>query len=50
MDNTLGRKDNVDIDTRVWDNDLFKWNEGSGPRPGPHPDPNHLWNTNPDYF
>ena len=40
-------------DTRVWDRDYHHWimykNKGAR-RPGQHPDPNCLWNTDPDNF
>ena len=35
---------------RFWKNDYDKWNEGTGPKPGPHPDPTNIWNTSPESF
>ena len=38
------------FDARFWEKELIEWKEGRGPRPGPHPDPNHKWNTHPELF
>ena len=37
-------------DTAAWDAAYIKWSMGEGPKPGKHPDPKHLWNTNPSEF
>ena len=26
------------------------WRDGKGKKPGPHPDPNHTWNTKPEMY
>ena len=41
-------------DSRYWEMKFDKWlesvqnNDDTHPRPGPHPDPDHWWNTNPE--
>ena len=37
-------------DTRYWDRQYDNWQRGKGPKPGKHPDPECLWNTNPTDF
>ena len=38
------------IDTRWWDRDYDQWVKNVGPMPGPHPDPECIWNTKPEEF
>ena len=50
-DESLNKKEcEANFDAREWDAALMKWKEGSGPMPGAHPNPNHIWNTNQEYF
>ena len=35
---------------RFWDGAYNRWNEGKGPKPGPHPVKNNIWNTTPELF
>ena len=35
---------------RFWERDYEKWQEGSAPKPGPHPIPDHQRNTHPEIF
>ena len=39
-------------DPRYWNNDFQKWCENSekNNKPGPHPWPDHLWNTHPELY
>ena len=39
-------------DARHWDKTYKDWlvQPNKYPHPGPHPDPNHPWNTNPELF
>ena len=45
-------KNGMWYDTRDWDAryDTWKFDRDNQPRPGPHPDPNHPWNTNPEMY
>ena len=47
-DSKGGKK--VVIDERFWNKQLRNWYDGNGPRPGPHPDPNHKYNTHPEAY
>ena len=38
------------IDTRFWDKQFTEWQEGRRPKPGAHPDPQHKWNTHPEFY
>ena len=38
------------FDARTWDSEYLLWMNDKGPKPGPHPDPNHKWNTDPTTF
>ena len=35
-----------DAPTRRWNKQWEDYSNGLGTEPGPHPDPEHLWNTN----
>ena len=35
---------------RDWDSQFKKWKAEGGKKPGPHPDPDHVWNTKPEIF
>ena len=35
---------------REWDRSIKDWKMNGGPRPGPHPYAEHLWNTDPDQY
>ena len=37
-------------DDRMWKMAFDKWQEGTGPKPGPHPDPKSPYNTHPELF
>ena len=37
-------------DTRWWDRQYDQWQRGKGRKPGQHPDPKCLWNSEPDLF
>ena len=43
-------KQQVTNQIRIWDKAYMKWVKKKGPKPGPHPDPNHKWNTNPEQY
>ena len=34
----------------MWEKSYQKWVKQNGAKPGPHPDPTHKWNTDPDSF
>ena len=38
------------VEIRNWDKSFQKWITDEGPRPGKHPEKDHLWNTDPDKF
>ena len=38
------------FEVRFWNSAFQKWQEGRGPKPGPHPDPSHTWNTHPEMY
>ena len=38
------------VEVRYWISDYKKWESGEGPKPGPHPDPDNLWNLKPEIF
>ena len=37
-------------DLRFWNKQYENWKKNIGPRPGPHPDPDCIWNQNPEIF
>ena len=41
----LDQEDNKEIEDREWDRRFTKFMVEDGPDPGPHSDPNHMWNT-----
>ena len=44
-DNSSQILDLQQYDTRYWDRQFDLWQKGKGPKPGMHPDPSCLWNT-----
>ena len=46
---TSGKK-KANYEVRFWERQFLDWKEGKGQKPGPHPDPDHQWNTHPEMF
>ena len=42
--------DDIEKQRRDWDSAYQLWQQLKGPKPGPHPDPDHGWNIDPDNY
>ena len=38
------------MNIRKWEKQYKEWVKGTGIKPGPHPDPMHKWNVDPEAF